>query len=195
MTLTSFHDSRSSRRAIDIDAIFPKAHLEACKSAAKSKIYCNSIPAFIGPWRAPIQGWHAPDADKHGTGKYDAGKHGSRFRSAPGTDATNPVALRAALTAAQARAALRRERQLGIGGHPSYSVDRHDQLRRALAALEGGVLEGGMLEGGAAEGQAIERGNAGLRPKRATASAGTGRPSGAMAASRHRPRKEARLLH
>ena len=90
------------------------------------KKYCNSIDVFNGPDRTVIRCWRAvspmpsrPIAMDH-----------SGFRECR-QEVDHPTTL-ASLTRMQVH--LRRARQLGLAGHPGYSLEWHDGLRRAFAA-------------------------------------------------------------
>ncbi len=130
MHLHNVFEHPASQRQFDLDSIFPKAR----GKAGKTKLFCNSVPAIVGPWRGTIRAWHAPDlAARGGLRKGDQPSF-----SAPAT--LNQAAAQVMAhtqTIPQLRSALRRERRLGIAGHPSYRVARHHALREALKAAVG----------------------------------------------------------
>ena len=123
-----------SKVRCDLDKIFPLAR----GKTAKTKIFCNSIPAIVGPWRGTIRAWHA--ASEAARGQELCVDHPLPGATVPLDDAT-ALFMAPAQTIPQLRAALRRERQLGIAGHPSYSVARHGRLRAAMKAAAGALAK------------------------------------------------------
>jgi hypothetical protein len=135
MTQQRVFEQSSRNEPFDLDKVF----LRARSKTSKTKVFCNSIPAIVGPWRGTIRAWHAPAL----------ASRGQRLRGEqPPSRATVPLVEPSALfmpreqTIPQLRSALRRERQLGIAGHPSYSVTRHHELRVALRAAVGRAAVG-----------------------------------------------------
>lgn len=119
-----------SKNHFDLDKICPPAR----SKTVTTKIYCNSIPAIVGPWRGRVRAWHAPGVV--GRTEQRKGEHLTCGATAQPVHAaalfTGP-----ALTVSQLRAALRQERQMGIAGHSSYSLTRHHDLHAALNAAAG----------------------------------------------------------
>jgi hypothetical protein len=137
MDLHSVSNPNGSKLHFDLAKIFPPAR----KKTAKSKLYCNSIPAIVGPWRGMVRAWHAPDAPGQDVPAPDLAARREIRKSehlSCGTsvslEQTVALVIERVQTVPQLRSALRRERQLGIAGHPSYSVARHHDLYAALIA-------------------------------------------------------------
>jgi hypothetical protein len=130
MDLHNVFEHPACQRHFDLNSIFPAAR----GKTGKTKIFCNAVPAIVGPWRGTIRAWHAPDmATRGGLRKGDQTSFGAP--ATPNQAAAQVMAH--TQTIPQLRTALRRERQLGIAGHPSYRVARHHALREALKAAVG----------------------------------------------------------
>ena len=94
-------------------------------SESSRKRTCNSIPAIVGPWRAAMRAWHAPNLRL----PVDACR-GSAGRESE--NETKPLGLALTIPEHRLRQALRRERVLGQSGHAAYSIERHDRLSHAV---------------------------------------------------------------
>lgn len=135
MNLPCAFKQRLKKHHVDLDKIFPPAR----STPAKTKIFCNSIPAIVGPWRGAVRAWHAPGvADRSENRKSDHASCGTTvYGPAVALEHAADLVVASKPTVPRLRQALRRERQLGLAGHPSYNVERHRDLHAALMAAAG----------------------------------------------------------
>jgi hypothetical protein len=98
----------------------------------RQKAYCHSIPAIVGPWRGKIRAWHQPR--RHDAlGQIFGPPSGAQVQTRMPGERVAAVAVQCPdRSIAHLRVALRRERQLGLGGGIGYSIERHSALSRAV---------------------------------------------------------------